>query len=494
MMKMIRWKKWLAAVCAVVIGVGCLTGCGGAADGNSADSSIANGNAGNGSSADGSIANDSEAGTSGSTADNNSGNSAEPSFGERHAAPDPSKMRGELTISCLYQNEFLERAASQFMKKYPNVKVDIHVNAEEDREDAVENYLTYLNTRIMTGEAEDIFDNAFLPVEKYKAMGVFENLAPYIAADGDINEENYFMNVLEADRDEKGAIYLLPYGARFKTVGFSDALLKECKGKDRELKKLEKISFPKAMDMARGLADETEHPRTFLTQESEIAYMDNLVDSVLERFLDVEGKRADFTSGDYAALLESVKGLADHGYFQGDEEINFYEDEYYFASTLDFEIQNAFYNLARDGGVRRCLPLSNEAGVLSTSVNNCLMMNSRGKQKELAWEFLRYVLSAESESLPSVWALPVNRQGFKNAVSRYYKFYSKGNPDAGVKEKDYYDLLKKWMDQVGDCHTMDYTITMLMDGENREFFAGRQSAEATAEKIQKKMEQYFDEQ
>ena len=83
MMKMIRWKKWLAAVCAVVIGVGCLTGCGGAANGNSAD-----GNAANGSSIDGSAADRNSADSStadNDSAGNNSENSAEPSSGVENA-------------------------------------------------------------------------------------------------------------------------------------------------------------------------------------------------------------------------------------------------------------------------------------------------------------------------------------------------------------------------------------------------------------------------
>ena len=48
------------------------------------------------------------------------------------------EMKGEITISCLYAEEFLNTAAEQFMKLYPDVKVTINSYKESSGESMVE--------------------------------------------------------------------------------------------------------------------------------------------------------------------------------------------------------------------------------------------------------------------------------------------------------------------------------------------------------------------
>ena len=108
------------------------------------------------------------------------------------------EMKGEITISCFYEQEFLNVAAEKFMETYPDVTVTINTYNETSGAGSVEDYQTYLNTKIMTGKAEDIIFNSFLPVTKYTEMGVFEDLSRYIALTPELNDKNYFMNVLEA--------------------------------------------------------------------------------------------------------------------------------------------------------------------------------------------------------------------------------------------------------------------------------------------------------
>ena len=46
------------------------------------------------------------------------------------------EMKGEITISCLYAEEFLNTAAEQFMKLYPDVKVTVNSYKESASESA----------------------------------------------------------------------------------------------------------------------------------------------------------------------------------------------------------------------------------------------------------------------------------------------------------------------------------------------------------------------
>lgn len=145
---------------------------------------------------------------------------------EEYVTPE---MKGEITISSFVEQEFLSAAAQQFMDLYQDVVVTINVYNETSGAGSVEDYQNYLNTRIMTGKAEDIIFNSFLPVTKYSEMGVFEDLSRYISLTPEFTDENYFMNILQAAKEKGGETFLIPYMAKFDVVGFSDALLSEQK-------------------------------------------------------------------------------------------------------------------------------------------------------------------------------------------------------------------------------------------------------------------------
>lgn len=400
------------------------------------------------------------------------------------------EMKGEITVSCLFSQELFETAAKGFMDKYPDVKVTIHVYSEGLEENAVENYLTSLNTKLMSGTAEDIIIANFLPVGKYAEMGVFEDMSKYVVATPEFNNETYFMNVLQAAKEDTGELYILPYIAKFNTVGFSEVLLSGNENVENALKGLNSISFSQAMDLAEQLVDGTNRENAFLERMNENSYMNYLVENFLERFLNVSDKKVNFDTKEYVELLTEVKGLSEKGYFES-EDINYYNTEYDFAAICDYDVQNGFYCLDKEKGMAYCMPLSDEKGNISISANTCLALNGGSGNKELAWEFIKYLLSEEMQTMPAVQGLAVNRKGFEAAALRYYKLYSDGNADGAVSQEDYYKVLKKWMEQVNDCNTLDFSIAALIEKENGKFFSGQQTAEDTAGNIQRQIEQYL---
>ena len=49
------------------------------------------------------------------------------------------------------------------------------------------------------------------------------------------------------------------------------------------------------------------------------------------------------------------------------------------------------------------------------------------------------------------------------------------------------------MEQINGCDTLDSTIMDLIDEENSKYFSGQQVAEDTAGRLQRQLEQYFNE-
>lgn len=399
------------------------------------------------------------------------------------------EMKGEITISCLFAEEFLNTAAEQFMKLYPDVKVTVNSYKESSGESAVEDYRTYLNTKIMTGKAEDILFTGFLPVTKYSEMGVFEDLSGYIQKTPELNDENYFMNVLQAAKEDGGEIYIVPYMARFDTLAFSAELMSEHGGSESNM---QGICFGAAMDLAKQLVDETDKSNAFLIQLNEVSYAHYLIKDSIGRFIDASSKKVNLDAPEYIGLLESVKALSEKGYFGSD--IDFYNVDYFFAAECDYDVQAAYYSMDTKNGANHCMPLTDAEGRTLMKSNSCAAINSASENKDLAWEFIRYLLSDQVQMSPSFHGPAVSRKGLEAVAARYYAFYKEGNDGAGFgSEAEYKAILESWMKQINGCDTMDSSITDLIDEENSKYFSGRQTAEDTARRLKRQLEQYFNE-
>lgn len=399
------------------------------------------------------------------------------------------EMKGEITISCLYAEEFLNTAAEQFMKLYPDVKVTINSYKESSGESMVEDYRIYLNTKIMTGKAEDILFTSFLPITKYSEMGVFEDLSGYIQKTPELNDENYFMNVLQVAKEDSGEIYIIPYMTRFDTLAFSAELLSGHGGQESDVQGLH---FGTAMDLAKQLVDETDKSNAFLIQMNEMSYAHYLIKDSIGQFIDGETKMVSLDTPEYIALLESVKALSENGYFGSD--IDFYNMEYYFAAECDYDVQAAYYSMDTKSGANYCMPLTDAEGRTLMKSNSCVAINSASSNKDLAWEFIRYLLSDEVQTFPSFHGPTVSRKGMEAVAERYYAFYKEGNDGAGFgSEAEYKAILESWMEQINGCDTLDSTIMDLIDEENSKYFSGQQAAEDTAGRLQRQLEQYFNE-
>jgi len=413
--------------------------------------------------------------------------------GEHGGASVQTEMKGEISVACLYEEEFLATAAERFMEKYPDVTVTI--NSYEDASGggaaAVENYLSSLNTKIMAGKAEDIIRTCYLPITKYSEMGVFEDLSPYIAAAPEMNEEQYFMNVLQAAGKEDGGLYIVPYKASFSALEFNGSLLAEHPELEKELQGRRSICFSDALKLAERMLEGTEKENAFLLQGTETGCVDYLVGDRLSEFIDMENKEVHLDSEAYIELLKWIKELSGKGCFDT-EGMDYYNMEYYFALIRDFDVQAAYYCLDERADMEYGMPVADAEGNIAISATPCLALNSASEKKGLAWEFMRYLLSEEVQSLPSIYGLAVNRKGFEAAVERQYQLYQDGS-GGKVDQEAYRNLLESWMSMMNDCDTLDYTVTALIGEETEKFFKGEQTAEETAKACQKKVTQYFNE-
>lgn len=398
------------------------------------------------------------------------------------------EMKGEITVSCFMKPEFLETAAKQFMDKYSDVTVTINDYAQHLDMPSEHDYQVAFNTKLMSGDAEDIIFNFCLPISKYSEMGAFEDLSTFIGQTPEMNDETYYMNVLNAARNKDGKIFIIPYKASIATVGFSTELLKEHGEIEHALQGKKNIRFSEAADFAEQLAEgKSPSDNVFLLNEGPVGYTEAVIRDSLDLFLNQETNEVHIDTAEYIDLLHSVKELADEGWFDSDD-VDFYNTKYDFAVYEDMiEMQAAAYSVDPQSSEAYTMPLVDQHGNLAIRANNgSIAINHSSEHKELAWEFIKYLLSDEIQSLPSVYGLSVNRRGFEASVERGFEGFSGS-------QEDYRKLLVNWMEQVNAFDLLDESVVALLHTEHKKFFEGKQSAEETAKTLQRQVEQYFNE-
>ncbi len=410
-------------------------------------------------------------------------------------------IEGEITISLLDEIEFVNIAAEMFMEKYPNTNIIVETFRETEyietengsvmsvapsEEFSTENYLKQLNTKIMSGKAADVISTDPLPMIKYSEMGVFEDLTPYIREKG-MDDENYFMNIINLGKGKKGQ-FEIPLRVFFDVVSFDKELVEDSGIKPDE--NLKAMSFSDALDIGIRLVDNTNRDNTYLSigRAPEVAYQ--LVRESIHDFIDFDKKEANFDSKEFTDILEYAKKLDDEGYFDKGT-IDFYNMEYHFAYDIDFPNQAAAFTLYNDSIRYQSMPICNKDGRTIGRMSYTFGINSQSKNKDLAWEFIYFLMSEEVQSMPSFYMTGINKNAFDAASERYAKMMI--SDEYNFEISDYTKLLRGWYEQVEVNEFKDYNLSGIIYEEMDKYFKDIATAEETGKNIQRRVDKYFNE-
>lgn len=416
------------------------------------------------------------------------------------------KLEGELTVSVYRKEEWLETAGRLFEDKYPGVKVTINsfydptagtdiysdgglsegsvVPTGQTRED----YLSELNTKILSGKAEDvIMTSTGLPVDRYIYMGVFEDLSGYLEKSEEFNEENYYMNLFDACRTKDGGLYQFPLVAIAEPlIGFDKALMEHTGVFPAE--GTEKLSWREALNLAKEMYDKSTLPNTFMVDMrvtvgniftkaamDGIDYETGTVNLDRERILDI--LKVFVEMADYKTMPEKFD-------YSREFHIPFnirYQMDVEMAMNQLFYKSDEFYQWEYDDGkVYLCPYYAMDFGI-----------NSSSKQKELAWEFLKFMASDEIQTLPSFPWAGVNKKGLAartaGRMTNGETQYSEEEIQLAVTQ------LERWILQINAYRPEDADLITLTEGELNQFLNGNQTALETVDSLERKLQQYINE-
>lgn len=468
---------------------------------------------------------------------------------------DKEQIKGEITVSCyedMLYNMYLHEAGKLFEKKYPGTKVNflglspmpemnggttmeattpaapIDVLGEKDATKKSD-YINKINTELMGGNGPDLIMTDIIPYYKYVDKGMLENLDKYIEKDTSFKRTDYRENVLNACK-YNGQQYVLPLGFNFNMFSYDKEFVD--KEKQEAFKNKQEYTLEELVDLAGNSFDKKKSDVLKLFDiygAKDFFY--NLFNTSYDKYIDILNKKANFTDGSFSKLLNLSKEVVSKEYIKDDFVFDPEKDDMLtlsksFMNTKYYYNFLSYYDIFRffDTGASGLIqgdsemisigkPLSKTSVIGGLVKSNSgkkpleilmgVVMNSNSKNKQTAWEFMKFLTGEEMQQSLYLNGLPVNKKAGEQSAKRQV-LNSAGNPkmDESTEilnkdQKDVYDkylrLLDEMTNSLDNVIIKDSMLDQIVKTEVKYFFDGTKTADEVAKNIQAKVELYLNE-
>jgi multiple sugar transport system substrate-binding protein len=393
--------------------------------------------------------------------------------------PDPHEgdvPPGELTIAVMDGVIGLKDRAELFMKKHPQVEIIVQDYSEGGTVFDSQKYRSQISTQLMSGEAPDIVDVGMLGFPLIADKGFFVDLYEFIDKDEYIPRETFYQGVLQALETDGKLYRITPY------VLFDSFRVRE--------------------DFIQYLSDETLNKKT-LNYRDQIQMFEELsphlsandyligifslgwvFNEVAHQYVDYGDRIATFTNG-FSDFLGEVLPWLQTGALEINSSGKFVID-YSLSRGAVFYIpyEDRPYH---DAWLRGCVD-----GNVPFRARNILAISQNSKNPELAWAFIRFLLTDCSDPYAFTMGTSVNRNTFyKMASDPGYVGYL---ASLGTLSEPIDDL---YVDIIDDLYAYSMSASVLMDATSMEYdlmseiadevLAGRLTSEEAAERLQERI-------
>ena len=412
----------------------------------------------------------------------------------------------ELTISIYAPQQLLDTIVAMYMDSRPGVTVTINnffdnrktiVNAETGIVESVvapddysvENYARYLNTLLMSGTGDDIIIFQDVSEYNYARMGALTDLTPYIARDESINGETFFMNVLDAAKDEQGRMYMLPVLADMSGLYYFSKALAENTGIVWDENKTS-VTFTEMFAYAKQVCAASTLEDTYLALDNIGAHLTSyLIRDRYSEFVDLANREAHFDTPAFQELLQATyddyraAALVPAGKENGVYHIPF--------QNTSITMRSAGSSITNSEYQYNTLPLSNADGLIGGSALRATI-TANSINKDMAWDFLRFMLTDEVQTLPSLYSPGVSRTAFPIYVENYctnLRESSDGKLDYPPDRM--LEVVSGWLSLINGFAARDVIIDKFIWDELLLLFEDVQTVEETIKNLQYKSDMYL---
>lgn len=419
---------------------------------------------------------------------------------------DPASIpdKKAMTLACYWMDNRLKKRVIEFNKTSELYRISIMDYSQYSTDEDYMAGYTRLNNDILAGKIPDMMVlTQEMPVESYISKGLFADIYEFIDNDPELNREDYFENVFEAHTRD-GELYCIVPQFQVNTVVVKKADVGDVTGWTMQ----EAINILKSKPEGTALFafDENRHS---------IGY--SLINNSLAQYVDLNTGLCNFNSQSFKDVLTFVASLPEEaGINYDDPEIwNKYDTQYRDGTTLAYQtglygFDSLVYYLHGMFGepvVYIGYPTEDRNGS-SIYAGDTYAITEKA-EKEGAWEFLRYYLTAEYQE--SVYNFPVMKSTWweKSKVATQKPTWTDENGVVYEEDHTYWmngesiildpmsqeeiQELYDFVCSVNKVQFYDDDITNIIQEEVESFYSGQKGVDEVVDIIQNRVQLYVDE-
>jgi multiple sugar transport system substrate-binding protein len=393
----------------------------------------------------------------------------------------------------------------------------------QDDPRARSDYITRVNTSLMSGEGADIYAMDILPLHKYAETGQFENLDTYIKVDSAFNMADYRKNIIDASY-YAGALYFMPMDYAFNFYAYDSTLIPASVagrfGSDSV------FSTAELVELAKPYYDGSN--KLLSTYANLNGIMLRLWYENYQTIVDLPNKKANFTDGTFASIFNNTQAWAAAGYLpqsvanaRNPEELpgrisDQVSDRYFFKVKNCFSLISMFTRgvsgnrmMLMSGGEARGIEdddelagiQANENGVVPYTYNQAYGINANSKNKPLAWQFIKFLMSEERQlsGANSPSALPINNAARAKKAGLILSGELMGRGAVALNDAqvaalaNYRAALESLSDKINAYVPRDTIIDDMLVPEVTYYVEGSRTLDEVARVLQNKVDLYLNE-
>lgn len=344
-------------------------------------------------------------------------------------------LSGELTLRTTVAGNILNYYAIFFHQLHPNVIIHVEPTYTDVREwgQNPERHTQQLATELMSGEAGDLVDIGLMTYSKYARSGLFEDLNTWMDNDPEIHREDFYENVLQ-ELEIDGQLFQMPVDWNYFALYFNLNMTYDLGVDVRDLFP-DGVNYKQVVDLFTKMQEAgIVTDETFFAPNQSAAFLD---ETVMADFFDLETNTCSFDSPAFIDYLETVDRLPwDHTLREGMDYgaiwISFAPSDY-FCNRYIVTLNSMAGADGRTAGTS-CTPAilcRTVDGDYPFQVSSALAITSSCKNKELAWEFIKFIVNTrefpekiepynpvDGWNLDSLYcsSMPINRENYFRAA------------------------------------------------------------------------------
>lgn len=410
------------------------------------------------------------------------------------------KPQTTLTLACLYMDYDVRAQVVEFNKSNSEYRIQVKDYSQYNSDDDYSAGLMKLNTEILSGQVPDIIlVDSELPINQYAAKGLLENLYPYIEADSSLGGREA---LVEPFFDAVAVGDVLPYIASSFTISTT-------MGASRVVGEEPGWTID---ELTAALAQMPQGCQAFANMSRTDVLM-TLLNNSIDSYVDWDSGECRFDGADFAQLLEFCQTFPESIDYENWENLPTEEElikqglvlliQSHISSFDDLAWQKSYFG---EDYTLKGYPCESGSGS-SFIANSGLAISAKCAHKDVAWDFISYLLDPTYQKENSFYGLPTNRAALQQMIddtlqnADEYGVAAASASDLVDISAEQFRVTQEDIDKVlylieHTDNVMSYNsaITNIVVEESSAFFAGQKSADDTARIIQDRVRTYISEQ